>query len=306
MKKLQNGNSKGNVCLIPAKTIIRRVQKPSAWFGAEYNMNIYRGCSHGCIYCDSRSDCYKNIDFDTVKVKENALQIIRDELRRKVKTGVVSTGAMSDPYNQLERDFGLTRHALELINAFEFGVAITTKSALITRDVDVLQDVKAHSPIIVKMTITTENDELCKKLEPNVSNASERFSALNVLAEKGVFCGVLMMPILPFINDTEENITGLLRKAKNAGASFVYPSLGMTLRQGNREYYYEQLDVLFPQIKEKHIKRYGLRYINTVPNMKKLWSIFVEECEKLGLLYDMRAITKRYKAGYDDRQMMLF
>jgi len=295
-----------NVPTIPAKTIVNRVKKPAFWFGAEYNMNIYRGCSHGCIYCDSRSDCYNNKDFDTVKAKENALQIIRDELRRKVKTGVIATGAMSDPYNPLEEKLKLTRHALELINAFGFGVAIDTKSALITRDVDILQDIKTHSPTIVKITITTADDELCKKIEPHVSSTSERFEALRILAEKDIYCGVLMMPILPFINDTEENIITIIRRAKEVGARFVYPALGMTLRQGNREYYYEQLDKLFPQIKEKYIKRYGDRYQCSSFNARKLWGIFTAECERLGLPYDMKTITRQYKAGYGDKQLTFF
>ena len=291
---------------IPAKTIVTKAKNPSAWFGAEYNMNIYRGCSHGCIYCDSQSDCYRNTDFDTVKAKENALQIIRDELRRKVMTGVIATGAMSDPYNPLERKSKLTRHALELINAFGFGVAIDTKSALVTRDVDILRDIKTHSPAIVKITITTADDELCKKIEPHVSSTTERFEALSVLAGSGIFCGVLMMPILPFVNDTEENIVGILHRAKKAGARFVYPALGMTLRQGNREYYYEQLDKLFPQIKEKYIREYDCRYQCTSPKAKKLWGVLVAECDRLGLLYDMRAIIRQYKAGYDKQQISLF
>ena len=283
-----------SVPTIHAKTIVNRVKKPSAWFGAEYNMNIYRGCSHGCIYCDSRSDCYNNTDFDTVKVKENALRIIRDELRRKVP-GVIATGAMSDPYNPLERELKHTRNALELINVFHFGAAIDTKSTLVTRDIDVLRDIKTHSPAIVKITITTTDDGLCKKLEPNVSSTSERFEAISKLADNKIYCGVLMMPILPFINDTDENILEILRMAKESGSRFVYPAFGMTLRQGNREYYYEQLSKLFSQIKEKHIKRYGDRYVNTSPKVKKLWGIFTAECERLGLLYEMRSITRHYK-----------
>ena len=291
---------------IKAKSIVNRVKKPAAWFGAEYNMNIYRGCAHGCIYCDSRSDCYHNTDFDTIKIKENALLIIRDDLRRKVKPGVVATGAMSDPYNPLERELKLTRNALELINAYDFGVAIDTKSALVTRDIDVLRDVKAHSPTIVKITITTADDNLCGKIEPRVSSASERFEAISKLAENGIFCGVLMMPILPFINDTDENITQILRMAKESGARFVYPAMGLTLRQGNREFFYEQLDKIYPQMKEKYIKRYGSRYYNPSPKAKKLWEIFIAECERLGLLYDMRAITSQYRAGYAEQQLTLF
>ena len=292
-----------SIVTIPAKTLVSRVSRPADWFGADYNMNIYRGCSHGCIYCDSRSDCYRNTDFDTVKVKEDALRIIRDELRRKVQTGVISTGAMSDPYNPLEQELRLTRNALELINAFGFGVGIATKSPLVARDIDILQDIKAHSPVIVKLTITTADDGLCKKLEPGAASSSERFAALKRLAAAGICVGVLMMPILPFINDTEENIRRLLTMAKSAGAVFVYPSLGMTLRSGNREYYYEQIDRLFPGVKQRHIARYGERYNCTSPQAKKLWAAFKSGCEELGLLYDMRDITRRYKTGYGDRQL---
>ena len=286
---------------IPAKTIVHKTK--GSWFGADYNMNIYRGCSHGCIYCDSRSDCYKNTDFDIVKAKENALQIIRDELRRKAVSGVITTGSMSDPYNPAECELKLTRHSLELINAFGFGVGIFTKSNLVVRDIDVLQDIKAHSPTTVNITVTTADDELCKKVEPNVAASSERFEALRNLAESGIFCGVLLMPVLPFINDTEENIIQILRRTKEAGGRFVYPAFGMTLRQGNREYYYDQLDKQFPgmDIKERYIKRYGLRYHCPSPKAKKLWALFTAECERLGLLYDMKAITLHMKSGYGNR-----
>ena len=295
-----------NIPTVPAKSIVYRTQSPDEWFGLDYNMNIYRGCSHGCIYCDSRSDCFRNADFDTVKIKENTLQIIRDDLRRKAKNGIIGTGAMCDPYCHLEERLKLTRHSLELINAFNFGVAPITKSNLIVRDADILLDIKAHSPTMVRFTITTADDTLCKQLEPNVSTTSERLEALQNLAGQGIFCGVLMMPILPFINDTEENIRGILRMAKEAGAQFVYPSMGTTLRQGSREYFYAHLDKLFPGIKEKYIKRYGMRYHCPSPNAKKLWSIFSAECERLGLLYDMKAIIYHYKAGYGDRQLRLF
>jgi len=291
---------------IPAKTIIARVKRPADWFGAEYNMNIYRGCSHGCIYCDSRSDCYRNVDFDTVKVKDNALRIIRDELRRKVRSGVIATGAMSDPYNPLEQQMRLTRNALELINAFGFGVAIDTKSALVARDTDVLQDIKVHSPVIVKLTVTTSDDALCMMLEPNVASSSERFAALKKLTDAGIYAGVLMMPLLPFINDTEENITQILVSAKSAGAGFVYPALGMTLRSGNREYFYEQLDRLFPGLRQRYIEHYGDRYNCSSPRTKKLWAAFKAGCEELGLLYNMGDIISRSRVGYKERQLSFF
>ena len=295
-----------HVPTVPAKSIVYRTKSPSSWFGLDYNMNIYRGCSHGCIYCDSRSDCYKNPDFDIVKVKDNALQIVRDDLRRKVKTGVVASGAMSDPYNPLEETMKLTRNSLELINAFNFGASLCTKSALIERDIDVLKDIQTHSPVIVKLSITTSDDDLCKIIEPNVSPSSGRFRALQALADNGIFCGILMIPILPYINDSEQNLMNTLRLAKEAGAKFVYTYMGMTLRSGNREYYYAYLDKYFPGEKEKYMKRYGFRYNLPSPNYKKLWNIYTTECERLGLLYDMKAIIHGYKSGYKDRQLMLF
>jgi len=291
---------------VPAKTIVTRVKKPSSWFGAEYNMNIYRGCSHGCIYCDSRSECYRNFDFDTVKVKEDALRIIRDELRKKAKSGVIGTGAMSDPYNPLEQELQLTRHSLELINAFGFGVAIDTKSPLVTRDIDILQDIKQHSPVIVKLTVTTDDGGLCKKLEPNVATSSERFAAIKTLSDNGIYAGVLMMPILPFINDTDENISAIVTNAKAAGAKFILPSFGMTLRQGNREYYYEQLDKLFPGLSSKYAAHYGNKYVCTSPHARRLWTIFQTKCDELGLLYRMRDIIKHYRMGYAEKQLSLF
>ncbi len=212
---------------VPAKQLVYSMKKGSDWFGADYNMNIYRGCSHGCIYCDSRSACYKNPDFDVIKVKENALELIRDDLRRKAKKGVVATGAMSDPYNPMEKELLLTRNALELINTFRFGAAIDTKSALVERDLDILKDIARHSPVIVKMTITTSDDALCKKLEPNVSVSSERFAALRALADDDIFCGVLMMPILPFINDTEENVLGIVEKAKELNIKSTFLNQGV-------------------------------------------------------------------------------
>ncbi|MCL2406449.1 MAG: radical SAM protein [Defluviitaleaceae bacterium] len=288
---------------IPAKSIIYKTQSPSAWFGVDYNMNIYRGCPHGCIYCDSRSDCFQNKDFNTVTVKENALRIIRDDLKRKVKTGVVGTGAMSDPYNPVERELRLTRNSLELLNAFGFGASIVTKSSLITRDIDVLQDIQTHSPTIVKLSITTADDNLSRQLEPCASVTSERFEALHTLSESGVFCGVFIIPMLPYITDSADNLVQLLRMAKNAGAKFVYTYMGMTLRPGSREYYYEHLDKILPGTKEKYIKRYGLRKHCQSPNSKKLWGVLAEECERLGLLYDMKAITFYYKSVYANRQL---
>ena len=297
-----------NIPTVKAKSIVYKNQSPSEWFGTDYSMNIYRGCNHGCIYCDSRSDCFKVDNFDTVKPKENALQIIRDDLRRKAKVGVIGTGAMSDPYNHLEKDLKLTRNALELINAFGFGISLCTKSPLVARDIDVLRDIQSHSPVNVMFSITMADDNLCKKIEPYVPPTSQRFEAIRALSEQGIFCGVLMMPILPFISDNKENIVKVLHMAKDAGANFVYASMGMTLRHGSREYYYDKLDTVLPDmagIREKYQKRYGNKYNCSSPNYKKLWATFNEECEKLELLYDMRAIVQGYKGGYGNKQITL-
>ena len=291
---------------IPAKTIVTKNKNTATWFGEDYNMNIYKGCCHGCIYCDSRSDCYHVDDFDRVRVKENAMLIIRDELRRKVKKGVVATGAMSDPYNPFEKDLCLTRHALELIDAFGFGSSICTKSPLVTRDIDILKEIKKHSPTIVKMTITTADDELCKKIEPNVAPSSERFKTIKELADAGIYCGVLLMPVLPFINDQKENILEIVAKAKENGAQFIYPAFGVTLRSNQRAYYYEKLDEQFPGIKEKYINRFGERYSCGSPDAKKLYHMFAEICQKENLTYSMKEIITAYKRGYEYTQLSLF
>lgn len=279
---------------IEAKTIVTGT-KDSSWFGTDYNMNIYKGCSHGCIYCDSRSDCYRVKAFDMVKVKKDALRIIRDDLRRKVKKGVVATGSMSDPYNPLEQEQQLTRHALELLHAFSFGAAIATKSPLVTRDIDVLQDVKKQSPLIVMITITTVEDELCQKIEPNVAVSRERFKAIKELSDYGIFCGVLLMPLLPFLNDTKENVKQLLYLAKEHGARFVYPSFGVTLRDRQREYFYQKLDLLFPGLSERYVRKYGERYQCSSNHAKALYEVTKEECEKLALLSSMKGIVSAYK-----------
>jgi DNA repair photolyase len=290
---------------IPAKTIVTQT-KNHKWFGTDYTMNIYRGCSHGCIYCDSRSLCYKIENFDQVRAKQNALRIIRDDILKKRKRGLVATGAMSDPYNPYEKELKLTRNSLELLNAYRFGVAIATKSDLIVRYADILKDVQGHSPVLAKITITTADDNLCRIIEPRASLSSERFDTVKALSDKGIYTGILMMPILPFIEDTEENIVAIVRKAKECGARFVYPAIGMTLRAGNREYYYEKLDQYFPGIKDKYIKRYDERYNCTSSKVKSLWNVFTEECKISGLRYDMRDIIIDSKRGYAANQFSLF
>lgn len=294
---------------IPAKTIISNYAKENSWFGINYNMNIYKGCCHGCIYCDSRSECYGIENFDKVRAKENSIQLIRKELKSKRKTGVVGTGAMSDPYNPFEKDLMLTRNALEQINAFNFGIAIATKSNLITRDIDIFKKIKEHSPVLIKITITTFNDELCKKIESNVCTSSERFEAIRKLSEKGIFTGILLMPVLPFINDDEENIISIVRKAVECGAKFIFAyGMGVTLRKNQRDHFYSELIRLFPDkdIIQKYNTAFGTSYECSSPNAKKLWKVFKAECERLGILYRMQDIISAYKFGYDDAQISWF
>jgi DNA repair photolyase len=290
---------------IPAKTIVTRNKAPNSWFGCDFNMNIYKGCCHGCIYCDSRSKCYRVENFNTVRVKKDALAIIGRELKQKMRTGVIGTGAMSDPYNPFERELALTRHALELIDAHGFGVAVATKSDLITRDIDVLSDISQHSPVIVKLTITTFDDSLCKALEPHAPVSSQRLTALGRLTAAKLFAGLLLMPLLPFINDTAENVENIVRAAHKNGARFIYPAFGVTLRANQRDYFYEKLDRLFPGMKQRYIRTFGDRYTCTSPNAKKLWATFAPLCEQYGILYKMQDIITAYKADYN-RQMTLF
>ena len=292
---------------IPAKTIVTKT-KDSRWFGIDYNMNIYKGCSHGCIYCDSRSDCYRIDRFDTVRAKKDALRIIRDDLRRKVKTGVVGTGAMSDPYNPFEEELLLTRHALELIDAYGFGAAIATKSALLKRDVDILKSIAGHSPVLCKITVTTLDDSLAGKLEPLASLPSQRLKLLETLSRNGIFAGILLMPVLPFLEDSEENIRGIVKAAYESGASFIYASFGVTLRDNQREWYFDQLNRLFPEQKlaERYAGQYGNNYQCASPHAGKLWRLFAEECTHYGLRYQMPDIIYGYKKNYQVTQLSLF
>ncbi|MEY8410722.1 radical SAM protein [Lachnospiraceae bacterium 62-26] len=292
---------------IPAKTIVTKTKAPAKWFGIDYNMNIYKGCCHGCIYCDSRSDCYGVDDFDKVRAKENALQIIRDDLRRKTRKGVVGTGAMSDPYNPFERELMLSRHALELCDAFEFGAAIATKSSLLARDIDVLQSIAEHSPVLLKITVTTAEDRLAEKIEPGVSRPTERFRMIEKLAGAGLYTGILLMPVLPFIEDNRESVGEIIKRAEDAGARFIYPVFGMTLRGNQRAWYYQKLDTLFPKkgLIEAYRKRYGESYECVSPKAGELWKYFAEECQKRKIAYRMEDIISQYKRPYRITQMTL-
>jgi len=280
---------------IDAKSLLIKTKNPFAWFGYDYNVNIYKGCSHGCIYCDSRSSCYRVENFDKVKVKKDALDILEKQLSKKRVKGIVGTGAMSDPYNPLEKELKLTRGLLSLLNKYGFGVCITTKSDLILRDIDLLLQISTHSKVVILVTITTFDDELCKKIETNVSVTSKRFEMVKKLQKLGFNVGLLIMPILPYINDSTENIVNIVRTAGELGVKFIYPSFGVTLRDNQREYYYKQLDKKFPEVKEKYLKYYKNSYGCFPFNKKALYGAFYAECKKYNIKTNMKEIINLYK-----------
>lgn len=255
---------------------------------AKNGMNLYRGCVHGCIYCDSRSKCY-NMEhaFEDIEVKENAIELLEDALRRRRKTCMIGTGAMTDPYIPLEEEIGNVRKALELAYRYGFGFTLITKSTRVLRDLDLLKKINERSKCVVQMTLTTADEELCRILEPNVSTTGERFEALKTLQDAGIPTVVWLCPILPFINDTKENISAILDYCIDAGVyGIINFGMGVTMREGNREYFYSQLDRFFPGMKERCIKSYGNRYELASPRNAELLELFHEKCEKHGIVHN--------------------
>lgn len=250
-------------------------------------MNIYRGCTHGCIYCDSRSKCYGfTHEFEDVEVKMNAPELLERALKSKRKKCMIGTGAMCDPYLHAEEELRLTRRCLELISQYEYGIAIQTKSTRILRDLDLLREINRKTKAVVQMTMTTYNEELCKIIEPAVSTTRERFDALLQFKKAGLPTIVWLTPILPFINDTEENIRGILDYCIEAGVKgIICFGMGVTLRDGNREYFYRALDKHFPGIKNKYIKTYGNAYNLPSPDSERLLQIFRKLCKENGIMY---------------------
>ena len=284
---MRNGMGDMRVREIEAKTILSSCKQPDPWFGIKYTMNLYRGCGHHCIYCDSRSECYQIEDFDgEVLVKANALDLLRSELPRKRVKGYVGTGSMNDPYQPLERVRGLTRGALEIIAACRFPVHVITKGDLVVRDADLLcaiRDATGPRAAVVSFTITTPDDDLSRKLEPGAPPSSARFAALETLAAHGLWAGVTLMPVLPFIEDDEESIRRLVTQAAECGAKYVMPAWGMTLRSRQRTYYYDELDRLFSDLRHKYERMYGERYSARSPKAQRLQCVFDELAAKYRL-----------------------
>lgn len=266
-------------------------------------MNIYRGCTHGCIYCDARSTCYQmNHAFEDIEVKVNAPILLEQALRKKRKRCMIGTGAMSDPYMHLEKDLKLTRRCLELIDEYSFGLSILTKSDMILRDLDILKRIHRKTKCVVQMTLTTYDEELCKKLEPNVCTTKQRFEVLKIMKEEGIPTIVWMSPILPFINDTRENIQGILDYCVDASVYGIMQfGIGLTLRDGDRQYYYQQLDRHFPGLKEQYCKTYGDAYQIPSPRNDELMTLVRNTCKKYGMVCNANALFA-YAQEFEDKQ----
>lgn len=276
---------------------------------AQNGMNLYRGCTHGCIYCDSRSKCYQiNHAFEDIEVKKNAAIILEKQLRSKRKKCMIGTGSMCDPYIHLEEQLEMTRECLSVIERYGFGLCILTKSSRILRDLDLLKAINNKTKCVVQMTLTTYDETLCRQIEPHVSTTVERVHVLNKMREEGIPTVVWLGPFLPFINDTVENVMGLLDYCVKAGVhGIVCFGFGVTMRQGNREYFYEQLDKLFPGVKNQYIRSYGESYMCNSNNHKQLMALLIKMCEKHNILWkpeDVFAYLRKFETK--EKQLSLF
>lgn len=278
-------------------------KQAKAILSAQNGMNLYRGCTHGCIYCDARSTCYQmHHAFEDIEVKINAPELLEQALRRKRKRCMIGTGAMSDPYLSAEKNLRLTRKCLEIIDTYGFGLAIQTKSDLILRDLDLLKSIHRKAKCVVQLTMTTYDEDLCRIIEPNVCTTKRRAEVLNILKEEGIPAICWMTPILPYINDTRENICGILDyciEAKVYGVLFW--DIGVTLRDGDRQYFYRKLDEHFPGMREKYIAAYGSAYEVPSPENRELSRLTREICAAHGMVCDVRQLFA-YMNNYEDRQ----
>jgi DNA repair photolyase len=278
---------------IESKSILSKPKgSPDPYFGITYNMNLYRGCQHQCIYCDSRSKVYGIGDLSHIRIKKNALTLLDKALNRRLPKATIGTGSMNDPYMPVEKTEMLTRKALEIIAFRHFPVHVVTKSDLVLRDIDILKEIgKLYSA--VSITITTSDDDLSKKLEPGAPVSSDRFKALKQLSQAGIYCGVLLTPVLPYITDNEENIREIVCRVKDAGASYILCWMGMTQREGQREYFHKKLDEKFPGLKQKYISQYGNIYECSAPDSERLYNKYSELMSELKLPTRMRHFSEQ-------------
>lgn len=276
--------------------------KVKSILSARNGMNIYRGCQHGCIYCDARSRCYQmDHVFEDIEIKENALEQLESALRSKRKPCMIGTGSMSDPYIPLETELRMTRKSLELIEKYGFGATLITKSDQVLRDLDILTRINDKTKAVVQMTLTTADEDLCRILEPGVASTARRAAALKEFQKAGIPTVVWFCPIVPFLNDTEENVRSIVEYCAAAGVKgIIHFGMGLTLREGNREYFYAQLDRYFPGLKERYIRTYGNAYELPSPNWKRLEQVFRAECDKYGIWHDNDRIF-RYLSEFEEK-----
>ncbi|MBG0784275.1 MAG: radical SAM protein [Anaerolineaceae bacterium] len=287
---------------IQVKGILNTVRGEDVWFGLKYNLNLYRGCEHQCIYCDTRSACYQIENFnEEVLIKVNALELLEDALPRKRNVGMIGFGSMNDPYTPAETVYGLTGKALDIIARFRFPVHIITKSDLVLKDLDVLKEINAVKAR-VSFTLTTVDDALAAQLEPGAPSPSRRLEAMAQLAAAGIETGVVMMPILPFIEDTPENILGVVEAAAACGAQYIIPAFGVSVREGQREHFYRQLDEHFPGVRREYEQAFGWQYQCPARNQEELAGLFYDACKKLGL----QTRVYPYLENPDSKQLSLF
>ena len=281
--------------LVQAKSILTKYKEADSWFGIKYSMNIYRGCQHQCIYCDTRSQCYQLVNFnDNVIIKENSIRLLEKELSKLKEINTIGTGSMNDPYTPIEKKYQLTRQALKTISSFNFPIHVITKSDMVLRDIDLLLDIgKVYSAVTI--TITTINDELSKKIEPFAPVSSQRFEAINQLSSSGVYVGIALMPTLPFITDSPENILAIVEQAKKVGAQYIIASFGMTLRDKQRDYYFKKIQHLFPEEYSKYKKYYKGEYIFHSPNNNSLYEMFNKSCSNNSIPTKMKHYTPNLK-----------
>ncbi len=279
---------------LETKSILNKVKWGDDWFGNDFMMNLYRGCNHNCIYCYSRAQWYGIDNFTKVCPKKNAIEILEKQAKGKRKKGVAGLGAMTDTYNYLDVELQYTRKALQILDKYGFGASIETKSTLVERDIDVLQSIHEKAGSITKISITTADDDLGKRIEPGAPRVSERFATMKKMADAGLYVGTCLLPILPHITDDPENIREIVRRSADCGASYVHSMQFLTLTDRQRTYFYEQLDKKFPGMKERYIKEFGKK-TNINPRAEELEQVLEEECKKYGLRYEMPDIIAGYK-----------
>ncbi len=277
---------------IQSKSILSTLKEPDTFFGAKYTMNLYRGCSHQCIYCDSRSECYQVEDFNnTIEIKTNAIELLNKELCRKKKKGTISTGSMNDPYMPIEKKYELTRQALKAIYLNRFPVHIITKGALVTRDIDLLTDIqKVYAA--VSFSLCTPHDDISKKIEPGAPLSSERLEAMHTLAAQGIYTGCTLMPTLPFITDSHNSMKTLITQVIDSGAQYIIPGFGLTLRDRQRDHYFTELDRKFPGVKEQYLNTYGTKHSCLPNNHRELKQELEEICYVRGVPTHIQHFTE--------------